>query len=51
MAETVYEHLLEGGTPNARKAAPALQKATERLREKVGTEEFAKWVPNIRIGL
>lgn len=31
VAETVYEYLFEGGTPDARKAAIALHKATERL--------------------
>lgn len=51
IAEIVYEHLLKGGTPDARRAALAVHKATERLREKVGTKAFASWVPYIHIGL
>lgn len=51
VAEKVYEYLLEGGKPDARRAAVAVHKATAHLREKVGMEEFAKWVPYIHIGL
>ena len=51
IAEKVYEHLLEGGEPDARRAAVAVHKATECLRAKVGVEAFAKWVPYIHIGL
>ncbi|KAF8595174.1 hypothetical protein BDV93DRAFT_548939 [Ceratobasidium sp. AG-I] len=51
IAEKVYEHLLEGGKPDARKAAAAVHKATSCLREKVGVKAFAKWVPYIHIGL
>ncbi|KAF8600151.1 TPR-like protein [Ceratobasidium sp. AG-I] len=51
IAEKVYEHLLEGGTPCAQNAAVAVHKATECLRAKVGVKEFAKWAPYIHIGL
>lgn len=51
IAEKVYEYLLEGETPDARRAAVAVHKATECLREKVGLKAFAKWVPYIHIGL
>ena len=51
VAEKVYEHLLEGGTPDARRAAAAVHKATKHLRDKVGVKEFEKWVPYIHIGL
>lgn len=51
VAEKVYEHLLEVGIPDARKAAVAVHKATESLRAKVGMKEFAKWVPYIHVGL
>lgn len=51
IAQKVYEHLLEGGTPDSRRAAVAVHKATECLRAKVGTKAYAKWVPYIHIGL
>lgn len=51
IAEKVYEHLLEGGKPDARKAAVAVHKATECLRAKVGLKEIVKWAPYIHIGL
>lgn len=50
IAEKVYEHLLEGGTPDARRAAVAVHQATACLREKVGIDAFHKWVPYIHIG-
>ncbi|KAF8594972.1 hypothetical protein BDV93DRAFT_549011 [Ceratobasidium sp. AG-I] len=50
IAEKVYEHLLEGGVPDSRRAAVAVHKATARLREKVGVEAFEKWAPYIHIG-
>jgi tetratricopeptide (TPR) repeat protein len=51
IAEVVYDHLLEGGRPDARRAAVAVHKATEQLRAKVGVKAFAQWVPYIHIGL
>lgn len=51
VAEEVYGHLFEGGVPDPRRAAVALHKATERLREKVGIRALVKWVPYIHIGL
>ncbi|KAF8595178.1 hypothetical protein BDV93DRAFT_576264, partial [Ceratobasidium sp. AG-I] len=51
IAGKVYEYLLEEGKPDARRAAVALHKATECLREKFGVKAFAKWVPYIHIGL
>ncbi|KAF8600149.1 hypothetical protein BDV93DRAFT_448075 [Ceratobasidium sp. AG-I] len=50
VAERVYEHLLEGGVPDARRAAVAVHEATKCLREKVGVKEIAKWAPYIHIG-
>ncbi|KAF8599505.1 hypothetical protein BDV93DRAFT_449285 [Ceratobasidium sp. AG-I] len=51
IAEKVYGHLLEAGTPDAQRAAVAVHKATACLREKVGMKAFAKWVPYIHMGL
>ncbi|KAF8602257.1 hypothetical protein BDV93DRAFT_444518 [Ceratobasidium sp. AG-I] len=51
IAEKVYEHLLEGGVPDARRAAAAVHQATECLRAKVGVQEFTKWAPYIHVGL
>lgn len=50
ISEKVYEHLLEGGAPDSRKAAVAVHKATKCLRDKVGLKEFAKWAPYIHMG-
>ncbi|KAF8593758.1 hypothetical protein BDV93DRAFT_582471 [Ceratobasidium sp. AG-I] len=50
IAEKVYEHLLEGGIPDSRRAAAAVHKATACLRAKVGVDAFEKWVPYIHIG-
>ncbi|KAG9084522.1 hypothetical protein FS749_005180 [Ceratobasidium sp. UAMH 11750] len=50
VAGKVYECLLEGGVPDSRKAAKALHKAVESLRDKIGVNEFARWVPYIHIG-
>ncbi|KAG9077492.1 hypothetical protein FS749_010610 [Ceratobasidium sp. UAMH 11750] len=50
VAGKVYECLLEGGVPDSRKAAKALHKAVESLREQIGVDEFARWVPYIHIG-
>ncbi|KAG9086275.1 hypothetical protein FS749_003761 [Ceratobasidium sp. UAMH 11750] len=50
VAGKVYECLLEGGVPDSRKAAKALHMAVKSLREKIGVDEFARWVPYIHIG-
>ncbi|KAG9086911.1 hypothetical protein FS749_003296 [Ceratobasidium sp. UAMH 11750] len=50
VARKVYECLLESGVPDSRKAAKALHKAVEHLREQIGVDEFARWVPYIHIG-
>ncbi|KAG9082856.1 hypothetical protein FS749_006513 [Ceratobasidium sp. UAMH 11750] len=50
VARKFYEHLLEGGLPDSRKAAIALHKATAYLRQRVGTDEYGRWVPYIHIG-
>lgn len=50
ISEKVYDYLLEGGVPNSRRAAVAVHKAVERLRETVGVKDFAKWAPFIHIG-
>jgi hypothetical protein len=44
IAKGVYAHLLEGGVPNNRKAAKALQNAVNSLHDKVGESEVARWV-------
>ena len=51
IAEKVYEHLLEGGVPDSRKAAVAVHKATACLRAKVGVKEIVKWAPYVHIGV
>lgn len=51
VAEGIYQHLLGGGAPDARRAAVAVHKATARLRAKVGVKDFAKWVPYIHVGV
>ncbi|KAG9124754.1 hypothetical protein FRC07_010363 [Ceratobasidium sp. 392] len=50
VAGKVYEYLLEGGVPDSRKAAKALHKAVDSLREKVGVEQYARWMPYVHIG-
>ena len=51
IAEKVYEYLIEGGKPDARRAAVAVHKATECLRAKVGVRNIVKWAPYVHIGL
>lgn len=51
IAEKVYAHLLEGEAPDARRAARGLHIATKHVREKVGVDAYARWVPYIHIGL
>ncbi|KAG8699025.1 hypothetical protein FRC09_006882 [Ceratobasidium sp. 395] len=50
VAERFYKCLLEGGTPDVRRVAVALHKATKHLRDVVGAEDFARWLPYIHIG-
>ncbi|KAG8765225.1 hypothetical protein FRC12_007618 [Ceratobasidium sp. 428] len=50
VAETFYKSLLEGGSPDSQRSAQALHKAVCRLREQIGDNEFARWVPYIHIG-
>jgi CHAT domain-containing protein len=50
VAEKVYACMLEGGAPDARRAARALHDAVGCLRDKVGVKSFARWVPYIHIG-
>ncbi|KAG8701601.1 hypothetical protein FRC09_005249 [Ceratobasidium sp. 395] len=50
VAGEVYKCLLEDHTPDSWKAAKALHRATARLRDEIGVEEFARWVPYIHIG-
>ncbi|KAG9085100.1 hypothetical protein FRC06_003734, partial [Ceratobasidium sp. 370] len=50
VAEKFYECVLEGGVPDSRKAATSLHKAVASLRETIGVDKFARWVPYIHIG-
>ncbi|KAG9089264.1 hypothetical protein FS749_001488 [Ceratobasidium sp. UAMH 11750] len=51
VAGKIYERLLEGGVPDSRKAAEALHEAVTSLHEKVGVEEFRRWVPYVHLGV
>jgi CHAT domain-containing protein len=51
IAQKVYAHLLEGGVPDARRAAKALHTAVRYLRTEIGVKAFARWAPYIHIGL
>ncbi|KAG9084605.1 hypothetical protein FS749_005096 [Ceratobasidium sp. UAMH 11750] len=51
VAEEVYKCLLEGGIPDSRKAARALHRAVAILRERVGVEDFGRWVPYVHLGV
>ncbi|KAG9095313.1 hypothetical protein FRC06_009915 [Ceratobasidium sp. 370] len=50
VSRDVYTYMLEGGTPDSRKAAKGLHKAVGSLRNTVGEREFARWVPFIHMG-
>jgi CHAT domain-containing protein len=50
VADKFYSHMLEGETPDVRRAAKALHDSVASLREKVGVKSFARWVPYIHIG-
>ncbi|KAG9082726.1 hypothetical protein FS749_006617 [Ceratobasidium sp. UAMH 11750] len=49
VSDSFYTCMLDGSTPDVRKAARALHKAVGDLREEVGEGEFARWVPFIHI--
>ncbi|KAG8734158.1 hypothetical protein FRC10_011925 [Ceratobasidium sp. 414] len=50
VAERVYARMLEGGVPDSSKSARALHEAVEYLRNQIGEEKFARWVPFIHMG-
>lgn len=51
VAGEVYKELLKEGNMDHRGAARALHKAVAWLRQKVGVNEFKRWVPFIHIGV
>lgn len=53
IAKEVYTRLMESGGAEEQKwpAAYALHAAVDVLREKVGEQEFVKWVPFIHVGV
>ncbi|CEL54737.1 hypothetical protein RSOLAG1IB_07271 [Rhizoctonia solani AG-1 IB] len=51
IADEVYSRVLEGGRMDTGGAARALHQAVCRLREKVGDQEFSRWVPYIHMGV
>lgn len=50
IAAKVYACLLEGGVPNARRAAKALHIAVACLRDEVGVKSFSRWAQYIHMG-
>ncbi|KAG8762679.1 hypothetical protein FRC12_008918 [Ceratobasidium sp. 428] len=50
VAEKVYEYLLKDGVADSRKAANALHRAVANLRDKIGVENYARWMPYVHIG-
>ncbi|KAG8705369.1 hypothetical protein FRC09_002994 [Ceratobasidium sp. 395] len=50
VAEKVYEYLLKDGVADSRKAANALHRAVANLRDKIGVENYARWMPFVHIG-
>ncbi|KAG8721599.1 hypothetical protein FRC09_007633 [Ceratobasidium sp. 395] len=50
VAGKVYECLLQNNFPDSRKAAKALHVAVASLRESIGADQFARWVPYVHIG-
>ncbi|KAG8687181.1 hypothetical protein FRC08_012121 [Ceratobasidium sp. 394] len=50
VAEKVYECLLEDEIPDSRKAAKALHESVASLRERIGANEFHRWIPYVHIG-
>ncbi|KAG8719840.1 hypothetical protein FRC09_010535 [Ceratobasidium sp. 395] len=50
VAGETYKCLLESGVPDSRKAAKALHRAVKHLRDTIGVNEFARWVPYIHMG-
>ncbi|KAG9101295.1 hypothetical protein FRC06_003214 [Ceratobasidium sp. 370] len=51
VADWFYEYMLQGGVPDASKAARALHYAVDRLRNKVGLGAYRQWAPYIHIGI
>jgi CHAT domain-containing protein len=51
VADKVYAQLLKDGKMNNKDAAKALHEAVGELREKVGEDAFARWVPYIHMGV
>ncbi|CEL55876.1 hypothetical protein RSOLAG1IB_01888 [Rhizoctonia solani AG-1 IB] len=50
VADIVYGELMETGKIGNGEVGKALHCATEKLRNKVGEEQFGRWVPYIHIG-
>ncbi|KAG8722250.1 hypothetical protein FRC09_006564 [Ceratobasidium sp. 395] len=50
VAEKFYELLLKGGAVDSQQAANALHRAVASLREKIGVENYARWMPYIHLG-
>ncbi|KAF9240011.1 TPR-like protein [Melanogaster broomeanus] len=51
VVEELYRYLAQEAGGDSSKAAYALHSGVKRLREKVGEEEFVKWVPFVHYGL
>lgn len=51
IAGHVYASLLEGKTPDSRRAAKALHDAVAALRKEVGEDKYEEWAPFVHIGL
>ncbi|KAG8794641.1 hypothetical protein FRC12_022950 [Ceratobasidium sp. 428] len=51
VTERVYERLLENGKASSVDSARALHAAVAHLREKIGEDQFAAWIPFIHVGL
>ncbi|KAF8752219.1 TPR-like protein [Rhizoctonia solani] len=50
VADKVYDQLMKGGKIGNGEAGTALHHAVAALREKIGENEFERWVPYIHIG-
>ncbi|KAG9120916.1 hypothetical protein FRC07_003357 [Ceratobasidium sp. 392] len=50
VAGRFYEHLLKGGPLDSGKAAKALHTAVADLREQIGVDKYARWMPYVNIG-
>ncbi|QRW10030.1 CHAT domain protein [Ceratobasidium sp. AG-Ba] len=51
IADIVYSELLKDGKMDHTRAARALHKAVNELRERVGEKEFWRWAPFVHIGV